>query len=132
MPWLQIIVALVLAGAGAAVGGLAVHRIDVRQVERLSRDLAAARSAAIGERAAREAVTQQCAANEAATSLGRSLQDTAQRAIERATQELDNAQGDDSDPLRAQFERLRGGGDAGAAGGGAGQAPGGADGVSRR
>src|SRR5438046_5218702 len=120
--------ALVAAIAGASFGAIAMAKWDARQVARLTGDLADARRAAVSEHAARAAIQQQCAAGDAAASRAADLNDAAQRAIQRANQELDNATSDDADPLRAQFERLRGQGVAPAGGSGDPAAPaGGAD-----
>jgi hypothetical protein len=111
-----LVTAAIAAIAGGAAGAIGMAKWDARAVTRLAGDLADARRTAVAERAAREAIHAQCLAGDAAATRAADLDDAAQRAIQRANQALDDGLlravtpggGDDSDPLRAQFERLRG------------------------
>lgn len=98
------VVALAVSAAG---GAYAMKRWDAPAIIRLTADLREARASAIAQQRALTVVRDMCAANDAATSQAHDLNATLQRAIDDARQELDNATGDDADPLRAQFDRLR-------------------------
>lgn len=96
--------AIICAGTGAATVGHFYYR---PKLDKITLDLRDARTAAIGERAARETVTRLCDAGNTAASTADDLRRAAQDAIDRATQELRNAPTDDADPLRNFFDGLR-------------------------
>ena len=126
----KLLAAALIAVIGASAGAIGMAKWDARTADRLRVDLAQAQHAEAAERAARVAIQQQCAAADAAASLGADLADQARRDIDRANQELDHATSDD-DPLRAQLERLRGPGAAPRAGGDPAAPAGGADPLPR-
>ena len=122
--------AVLIGVTGLSAGAIGMAKWDARTIDRLRVDLAQAQHATAAERAAREAIQQQCAAGDAAASLGADLTDQARQRIDRANQELDNATGND-DPLRAQLDRLRERGAAPGAGGDPVAPAGGADPLPR-